>query len=74
MVLKPGHKVPIPELTEELCIGCGNCSWPCPAIPERAITVSPVPVQTLAENPEEHFKKIQEQLTTPPASTGEWLI
>ena len=74
MVLKPGHKVPIPELTEELCIGCGNCSWPCPAIPERAITVSPVPVQTLAEDPEEHFKKIQEQLTTPPASTGEWLI
>lgn len=74
MVMKTGFKVPIPEVTEALCIGCGNCSWPCPVRPERAITVSPVPVQTLAEDPEEHFKKMQEQLTPPPAPKGEWLI
>jgi len=51
MVQREGAPCPVPELDEALCIGCGNCSYPCPVRPVPAMTVGPVPIQTEAADP-----------------------
>lgn len=71
MVQHEGHPCPVPELDEALCIGCGNCSYPCPSRPERAMTVRPVPIQTLADDPVERLKR---PALPPPEADEEWLI
>ncbi|MCL2146297.1 MAG: 4Fe-4S binding protein [Synergistaceae bacterium] len=43
-----GHE-PIPTINEKLCVGCGACESICPVIPQRAITVEPLPIHQTAE-------------------------
>lgn len=56
------HMVPykngltIPEVTENLCIGCGGCESICPAKPSVAIYVEGTKIQTLATKPVEAEK------------------
>jgi ferredoxin len=71
MVQHEGHPCPVPELNEALCIGCGNCSYPCPTRPERAMTVAAVPIQTVAADPDESMKR---PTLPPPEADEEWLI
>jgi Fe-S-cluster-containing hydrogenase component 2 len=49
----------IPEVTEDLCIGCGGCESICPVRPNRAIYVEGSATQNRARKPEEakKFKK-----------------
>lgn len=42
----------LPELHEELCIGCGSCEHPCPSTPNKAIYVESNPVHQRAKKPE----------------------
>jgi ferredoxin len=42
----------LPELNEDLCIGCGSCEHPCPSTPNRAIYVESNPVHGAAKKPE----------------------
>ncbi len=41
----------IPEVTPELCVGCGGCEYICPVRPYRAIYVIPNEVHEMAEKP-----------------------
>ena len=34
-----GGNLRLPQVTPELCIGCGACQYACPALPRKAITV-----------------------------------
>lgn len=43
----------IPEVTEDLCIGCGGCESICPVKPYEAIYVEGVSAQVLARKPED---------------------
>lgn len=65
-----GHRTP--ELTEDLCIGCGSCEHPCPVRPVRAIRVFPVSIQVEAADPEEFFRRNAPREESP--ADGEWLI
>lgn len=55
---KAVHMVPykndlvIPEVNENICIGCGACEYPCPAEPYRAIYVEGNEIHQLAQKPE----------------------
>jgi len=42
----------LPEVNEELCIGCGSCEHPCPSTPDKAIYVESNPVHLAARKPE----------------------
>lgn len=42
----------IPEVTPEICIGCGSCEHICPVRPERAIIVNPIEKQHHIKLPE----------------------
>jgi len=42
----------IPEVFDEICIGCGACEYACPARPFRAIFVDGNPVHIVAQSPE----------------------
>lgn len=67
--------VRVPYLAPELCIGCGNCEFPCPVRPVKAIVVTPVPIQIEAADPEEYFKENPPDVEAPQANPdGEWLI
>ena len=68
---KPGAPCSTPILNEDLCIGCGNCCYPCPVRPDTAMTVSPVPIQVEADNPHTYFQKKAKPL---PSTTDDWLI
>ncbi len=46
----------IPEVTDDLCIGCGGCESICPVRPHQAIYVEGVANQILARKPEEAKK------------------
>ena len=43
----------IPEITPEICIGCGSCEHICPVRPEKAIIVRSVNEQTFVKMPEQ---------------------
>jgi len=43
--------LPEPVFTSSICIGCGACHHACPVRPDRAITVSGLALQTVAERP-----------------------
>lgn len=45
-----------PEVTEDLCIGCGGCESICPVRPYQAIYVEGSEIQTKAKKPEEAKK------------------
>ena len=68
------HGIPVPHLTPELCIGCGNCEHPCPVRPARAIVVEPVTVQDRATDPQEYFKAHPPKANAPMSEGGDWLI
>lgn len=72
MVQDPGRPCPIPKLNEDLCIGCGNCGYPCPVKPVPAMTISPVPIQTEAADPSLFFDKPPAQAQ--PHKDDDWLI
>ncbi|MDK2963974.1 MAG: hypothetical protein PWQ29_1368 [Verrucomicrobiota bacterium] len=71
MVQEPGDPCPAPVLNEDLCIGCGNCSHPCPVTPVTAMTISPIPIQVEAEDPQTYFKKQAAPLAP---ETDDWLL
>jgi NAD-dependent dihydropyrimidine dehydrogenase PreA subunit len=48
----------IPEVNEDICIGCGACEFACPTTP-RSIYVEGNPVHVLAEKPKE--KELEKQ-------------
>jgi ferredoxin len=50
----------LPELNEDLCIGCGSCEHPCPSTPNKAIYVESNPVHLAAKKPES--KKAEPQV------------
>jgi ferredoxin len=72
MVQHAGAPCPVPELNKDLCIGCGNCSYPCPVKPVPAMTVSPVPIQTQAADPAHYFDKPPAEAH--PHQDDAWLI
>ena len=69
---KFGREQRVPVVNEALCIGCGNCSYPCPVRPERAIVVKPIPIQVEAADPNEFFKNPAPP--SAPSSDDDWLI
>ena len=44
-----GDDLTIPEVTPELCIGCGACEHVCPARPDKAIVLDGLPVHGAAQ-------------------------
>jgi ferredoxin len=44
-------KLMIPEVTDDICIGCGACEHACPVQPRRAIYVSSNPIHLQAQKP-----------------------
>ena len=43
----------IPEITPEICVGCGACEYACPVTPYKAIVVDGNTVHQTAQKPEE---------------------
>jgi formate hydrogenlyase subunit 6/NADH:ubiquinone oxidoreductase subunit I len=64
---KAVHMIPykgnllIPEVTDDICIGCGHCEFACPTVPYKAIFVDGNPVHVAAKKPE----KIESDIKTP---------
>jgi ferredoxin len=42
----------IPEVNDEICIGCGHCEFACPMVPYKAIYVDGNPIHLAAKKPE----------------------
>ncbi len=57
----PYENLRLPELNNELCIGCGACEHACPTIPYKSIYIEGNPLHLTASKPEE--KPIQEMET-----------
>ena len=49
----PNKFLKIPEVTDDICIGCGACEYACPAIPYKAIYVESNDVHQVAKKPVE---------------------
>ncbi|MCL1941605.1 MAG: 4Fe-4S dicluster domain-containing protein, partial [Synergistaceae bacterium] len=49
MIPEGENKNPIPTINPKLCVGCGACEHICPVIPQKAITITPLPVHQAAE-------------------------
>ena len=64
---KACHMIPyegnlvIPEVTEDICIGCGHCEFACPASPYKAIFVDGNQMHVAAKKPE----NVQSEIKTP---------
>ena len=43
------NNLTIPEVTPELCVGCGGCEFICPVIPDKAIVVDGLAVHGVAQ-------------------------
>ena len=65
MVPGPHKSATVPQVTAELCIGCGNCQYACPVTPQ-AIIVKAVNKQDKATDPEVYYKK--EEVKKAPSS------
>lgn len=60
--------LPEPVFTSSICIGCGACHHACPVRPDRAISVSGLEVQGLAQAPSPSL--FDNQQDKPPVSAG----
>ena len=47
----PYEKLFLPEVNDEICIGCGACEHPCPTKPRKAIYVEANVVHLEAKKP-----------------------
>ncbi len=73
--MKPDERgVRVPELDTNVCIGCGNCVYPCPVRPERAVVVNPVRFAETVPSPEEYFKSSSVEAIEETGNNDEWLI
>ena len=52
-----GRRLVIPQVNENICVGCGGCEYACPTRPYRAIYVNGRPVHQKARLPEK--KKLE---------------
>ncbi len=58
------HMVPykdsltIPEINQEICVGCGGCEYVCPAIPFKAIYVEGLETQHVIELKQEKVEEV----------------
>jgi ferredoxin len=68
---KACHMIPfvgnlvIPEVTEDICIGCGHCEYACPASPYKAIFVDGNPIHVAAKKPENEKSDVKTPVEFP---------
>jgi polyferredoxin len=49
----------IPQVNDEICVGCGHCEYACPVTPYKAIYVDGNPVHMAAKKPENQKAEIE---------------
>ncbi|HEX2969313.1 MAG TPA: 4Fe-4S dicluster domain-containing protein [Bacteroidales bacterium] len=55
----------IPEVNDEICVGCGHCEYACPMVPFKAIYVDGNPVHLAAKKPENEKSDIDTPVDFP---------